>query len=89
MGANLSGIESEAQARRALEEVERLIADAATSGVRLDPWVADLAEELRAVIPQMDAKGARKVADRITQDPLRSLAAQGSMRAEALRALKP
>jgi len=89
MGTNLPGIESEAQARRALEEVERLIAAAASSGMRLDPWVAELADELRAVIPQMDARDARKIADRIEREPRKSLAAQGRMRGAALRALKP
>jgi hypothetical protein len=89
MRATLHGIESEAQARRALEEVERLIADAASGGVRLDPWVSDLAEELRAVIPQMDAKDVRIVAERIARDPRQSLAAQSGLRGETLRALKP
>lgn len=89
MRANLPGIENEAQARRALEEIERLIADAGAGGLPLDAWVADLAEELRAVIPQMDAAGARKVAERMAREPRRSIAAQGRMRREALRVLKP
>ena len=37
MGAHLHGIESEAQARRALEEIERLISDAAAGGVLGSP----------------------------------------------------
>jgi hypothetical protein len=89
MGANLSGIESEAQARRALEEVERLIAEAAMAGMKLDPWMTDLADELRAVIPQLSAGDIRNVAERISREPRRSLAAQGGLRAETLRALKP
>ena len=89
MRAKLPGIESESQARRALEEIERLIADAAATGVRLDPWVAELAEELRAVIPQLDAAGAARIAERIARDPRLALAAQGRLRAETLRALRP
>ena len=89
MRAKIHGIESEAQARRALEEIERLIADAAAAGAPLDPWVSELAEELRAVIPQLDAKGAARIAERIARDPRLSLAAQGRLRAESLRALRP
>lgn len=83
------GLQSEQQARRALEEIERLIADAAATGLRLDPWVGELAEELRAVIPEMDADGAARIARRIAGDPRLSLAAQGRLRAETLRALRP
>ena len=89
MSARIHGIQNEQQARRALDEIERLIADAAASGVRLDPWVAELAEELRASIPAMDAEGAARLARRIAGDPRLSLIAQGGVRAETLRALRP
>ena len=55
ISAHIHGIEDEGQARRALEEIERLIADAEATGVQLDHWIAELAEELRASIPAMDA----------------------------------
>ena len=89
MNAPTSGIKNERQARRALEEIERLIADAAASGLRLDPWVGELAEELRAVIPEMDPEGTARIARRIASDPRQSLAAQGKLRAGTLRALRP
>jgi hypothetical protein len=89
MRANTHGMKDEAQARRALEEIERLIDAARAGGVRLDPWVSELAEELRAVIPEMDAAGAARVARRIAADPRASLAAQGQLRGDMVRALKP
>lgn len=89
MSARIEGIQNEQQARRALEEIERLIADAAATGVRLDNWVSELADELRASIPAMDADGAARIARRIADDPRLSLVAQGGVRAETLRALRP
>lgn len=89
MGARIDGFQNEQQARRALEEIERLIADAGATGVQLDHWIAELAEELRASIPAMDADGAARIARRIAGDPRLSLIAQGGVRAETLRALRP
>jgi hypothetical protein len=93
MRAQLNSLKDEAEARRALEEIERLLADAAAGGVRLDPWVAELAEELRAVVPLLDAAGAARIARRLAADPAGSLAAQGQeqgrLRGELVRALKP
>jgi hypothetical protein len=89
MRAPITGFRNEAEARRALEEIERLLADAAAGGVRLDPWVGELAEELRAVVPLMDAAGAARVAKCVAADPRGSLAAQGRLRPELVRALKP
>jgi hypothetical protein len=88
MHAQFREIESEAEARRALEEIERLIADAAVTGVRLDPWMGELADELRAVIPQLDAEAAAKIAAGMAKDPRGSLAAQGRLRPGTLRALR-
>lgn len=85
----LRGIGNEAQARRALEEIERLIQQAAAEGVRVDPWLAELADELRAAWPEIDAAGAAAVARRVAEKPQVSLAAQSRVRAEVLRALKP
>jgi hypothetical protein len=89
MRAKLHGITDQAEARRALEEIERLLGDAARSGVALDPWMSELADELRAVLPAMDAEGAARIAKRVAANPRASLAAQGRMRAEMVRALKP
>lgn len=89
MRAQLHGIESEAQVRRALDEIERLLHDAAEAGILLDPWVGELAEELRAVVPAIDAAGIAKVAKRMAAEPRASLAAQGRLAAGTLRALKP
>lgn len=89
MRAKLHGISDQAEARRALEEIERLLGDAARSGIALDPWVSELADELRAVVPAMDAEGAARIARRIAADPRASLAAQGRLRPELVRALKP
>ena len=89
MRAQPRGFKDHAEARRALEEIERLLADAAAGGVRLDPWVGELAEELRAVVPVMDAAGAARIAQRLAAHPRASLAAQGRLRPELVRALKP
>ncbi len=89
MRAHKHGFKNEAEARRALEEIERLLADAAAGGVQLDPWVGELAEELRAVVPLLDAAGAARIARRVAADPHGSLAAQGRLRRELVRALKP
>ena len=83
------GIGNESQARRALEEIERLMRDAAATNVRLDPWFGELAEELRATWPEIDREGAAELARRLALRPHVSLAAQGRVRAEAVRALKP
>lgn len=82
------GIGSEAQARRALEEIERLMRDAANGGLRLDPWFAELADELRATWPEIDRAGAAELARRVAARPQVSLAAQGRVRAESVRALR-
>lgn len=82
------GMQSERQARRALEEVERLLRDADSAGVALDPWLRDLADELRSALPEMDTQGAARLAGRILADPRVSLAAQSRLRADTVRALR-
>jgi hypothetical protein len=89
MVAQIHEFQNEAEARRALEEIERLLAEAEAGGVQLDPWVGELAEELRAVVPLLDAAGAARIARRVAADPRASLAAQGRLRRELVRALKP
>ena len=79
---------SPAEAQRALEEIERLVRDAAAAGVRLDPWLEELAEELRAVVPMADAGEALLIAERIASDPRVSRIAQGRLRVETVKALR-
>jgi hypothetical protein len=88
MAAKLHDMEDEAQMRRALEEIERLLRESAQSGVRLDPWVEQLAEELRAVVPASDAEDALLIARRIAADPHSSVAAQSRVRVETVKTLK-
>jgi hypothetical protein len=85
----LEGIGNEEQARRALAEIERLMGDAAATGVPLDPWLGELADELRAAWPEIDAAGAAELARRVAAKPRLSLAAQGRVRPEVVRALRP
>jgi hypothetical protein len=88
MAAKVHGMEDEAQMRRALEEIERLLRESAASGVRLDPWVEQLAEELRAVVPASDPEEALLIARRIGADPRISVAAQSRVRVETVKTLK-
>ena len=84
----LKGLESDGQARQALEEIERLVRDTEAAGLRLDPWLGELATELRAVLPEIDAPGAAKIAKRIAADPRASFAAQGRVRSDTIRLLR-
>jgi hypothetical protein len=88
MRATFPGIKNDAQARRALEEIERLVRDAEAAGLRLDPWLGELAQELRSVLPEIDAAGAATIARRIAADPRVSFAAQGRLRSETMRLLR-
>jgi hypothetical protein len=56
----LNGFKSDREARRALAEIERLLRDAEAAGLALDPWLIELAEELRAALPEMDRAGAAR-----------------------------
>ena len=82
------GIKSEAQARRALAEIERLLSDADSAGIALDPWLRELAAELRDVLPEMDSAGAAAIAEQILADPRLSLAAQARLRADTVRVIR-
>ena len=79
---------SAAEAQRALEEIERLVRDAAAAGLRLDPWLEELAEELRTVVPLADEGEALLIAQRIASDPRVSRAAQGRLRIDTVAALR-
>jgi hypothetical protein len=84
--------------RRALREIEELIAEAARNGDRVDRWLEELADELRASIqpaagpaPAAFDPGeadSRRVAGRIRSDPARSIGAQARLDPRTLRLLK-
>jgi hypothetical protein len=79
---------SAAEAQGALAEIERLVRDATAAGVRLDPWLEELADELRAVVPLANPGEALLIAERIASDPRVSRAAQGRLRSETVKALQ-
>ncbi len=73
--------------RFSLEEIERLLAMANRIGVPVEPWVEQLAHELRTERSGAAQDGA-EVAGRMRRDPGRSLGAQGHLDPRALRILK-
>ncbi|MDQ8757154.1 hypothetical protein RCO27_13060 [Sphingosinicella sp. LHD-64] len=73
--------------RYSLEEIERLLAMATRIGVPVEPWVEELARDLRAERSSTTQEGA-EVAGRMRRDPGRSLHAQARLDASALRVLK-
>lgn len=73
--------------RFTLEEIERLLAMANRIGVPVEPWVEELAIELRANRTTAAQEGA-DMAGRMRSDPGRSLGAQGHIEASAIHALK-
>jgi DNA-binding transcriptional MerR regulator len=73
--------------RFSLEEIERLLAMANKIGVPVEPWVEELARDLREERSNAAHDGA-EVAGRMRKDPRRSLGAQGRLDASALRILK-
>ena len=76
------------QLRAALQEIERLIGEAARSGVPVERWVEQFAEELRAAFPEEGANGGADLAHRILSDPDRSIVAQARIDGANLRTLK-
>jgi hypothetical protein len=73
--------------RFTLEEIERLLAMANKIGVPVEPWVEQLAHELRAGRSSAAQDGA-DLAGRMRSDPGRSLRAQGQIDPGALHVLK-
>lgn len=70
----MSGLRETKRAHRALAEVERLIRDAEAGGVTLDPWLSELADELREALegPIDPARIARLIGE----EPVLAFAAQ-------------
>jgi hypothetical protein len=76
--------------RLTLDEIERLMAAADAVGAAVEPWIVELAGELRATLAGGDGgllDGAG-MAGRMRSDPARSLGAQAPIAARAARILK-
>jgi ribosomal protein L12E/L44/L45/RPP1/RPP2 len=86
MGENRRS-DAEKSLRLTLEEIERLMLLAEREGVQVEPWVEQLAAELRAAAPAPAADGAA-VAGRMRSNPRDSLGAQAHLGPSAIKALK-
>jgi hypothetical protein len=76
--------------RLTLGEIERLMAAADQIGAPIEPWIVELAGELRATLAGaegglLDGAG---MAGRMRSDPARSLGAQSPIAARAIQVLK-
>ena len=74
--------------RAALDEIEELIVAAERGGVPVDPWVQQVALELRATLVRDRTESASEVAGLIRSEPVRSMGAQSRLASTALRILK-
>lgn len=77
-----------ARLRAALHEIEELIIAAERGGAPVDPWVEQVALELRATMARDQSESASELAGLIRAEPVRSLGAQAKLAAAALRLLK-
>jgi hypothetical protein len=73
--------------RLTLEEIERLLAIATRAGAPVEPWVEQLAAELRAALPGPAEDGVA-LAGRMRSNPRNSLDAQARLDPRAIKALK-
>ena len=73
--------------RVALEEIERLMAEAERNGTSVPDWFAELAAELRAAVPAAGGVVRPDLAERILSDPRLSLGAHAKLHPGALRIL--
>lgn len=73
--------------RLTLEEIERLLAIAARTDMAVEPWVEQLAAELRAALPGPAQDGAA-LAGRMRSNPRDSLDALARLDPRAIKALK-
>ncbi len=73
--------------RLTLDEIERLLALADRVGARVEPWVEQLAAELRAALPGPAEDGVA-LAGRMRSNPRDSLDAQARLDPRAIKALK-
>jgi len=73
--------------RVALDEIERLMADAERHGTSVPAWFAELAAELRAAAPAAGGEVKPDLAERILSDPRLSIGAHAKLHPGALRIL--
>jgi hypothetical protein len=78
----------EGQMRIALREIERMLGEAAESGVPVERWIEQFVEELRAAFPEPPDDGRSQVPLRILSDPRQSIIAQARLDPAMLRALR-
>ena len=78
----------EGQMRIALREIERMLGEAAESGVPVERWIEQFVEELRAAFPEPPDEGRSQVPDRILSDPRQSIVAQARLDPAMLRTLR-
>ena len=79
--------EGEERLSNMLGEIERLIASARARNDEVQPWIVQVAAELRASLPTPAQSGA-PLAQRMRSNPGKSLRAQGRIVAGALAALR-
>ena len=77
-----------ARLRATLHEIEDLIIAAERGGAPVDPWVEQVALELRSAMVQDRSESVSEVAGMIRSEPVRSLGAQARLANTALRILK-
>lgn len=88
MGPGKSDVDANARNLRfTLEEIERLLAMANRIGVPVEPWVEELAHDLREPRPSAPQDGV-DLAGKMRSDPRRSLGAQAGLDPRILRVLK-
>ena len=80
-------IDRQSHLRLTLEEIERMLAVAARTGVEVEPWVEQFAAELRASLPGPAQDGAA-LAGRMRANPRDSLDAQAHLDPRAINELK-
>jgi hypothetical protein len=83
--------------RRALQEIEELITEADREGGRVDHWLEELADELRAALPAIHpgdhpsvspVHRSAGVASSMRLDPARSIGAHGRVDPQVIKLLK-
>lgn len=79
--------EGEESLSNTLREIERLIAAARARNLDVQPWIEQLAAELRGSLPAPAESGA-PLARRMRSNPRKSLVAQSRIAVSALAALR-
>jgi uncharacterized lipoprotein YddW (UPF0748 family) len=79
--------EGEERLRDTLGEIERLIAAARARNLEVQPWIEQLAAELKSSLPDPAEEGA-PLARRMRSNPRKSLGAQAHIAVSALSALR-